>query len=253
MAGRKGQRKPRQYFSSEKYENVVSIQDYERHHRSWSFHNIAHIKPLTDTQKEMFERFAEGHHVVAYGSAGTGKTFIALYLALTEILHPASRRKKIILVRSAVPTRDLGYLKGTLEEKIAIYEQPYISVLYELVGRPSTYEDMKKEGLIEFCTTSFVRSLTWSNALIIIDEGQSMTFHEINSVITRLGENSRLIFLGDLAQNDLINKKQEVSGMARFLSIAEHIEEIKIVHFTHEDIVRSPFVKSWIIASENTP
>ena len=225
----------------------------DRRQRSWTYHDLAPIQPLTVAQQYMLNIFDDGYNLVAYGSAGTGKTFMALCLALNEILDPQSKTNNITLVRSAVQTRDMGFLPGTLEEKIALYETPYRDILYEIVGKYSSYDDMKQAGLIQFCTTSFLRGLTWNNSLVIIDEGQNMTFHEINSVLTRLGENSRLIFLGDITQGDLLKRKQETTGMDRFLRIAAKIESIRMVEFNQDDIVRSRFVKEWIIATEDTP
>ncbi len=221
--------------------------------KTWTVHDLIDVRALTENQQKLSNAFEEGKHLVAFGSAGTGKSFLSLYLALNEILYPKSPQKIITIVRSAVATREQGFLKGTLEEKETVYEIPYRDLFCEIVGKISTYEDMKTAGIVQFCTTSFIRSLTWNNSIVIIDEGQSMTFHEINSVLTRLGENSRLIFIGDLAQNDLAGKKQEQSGMERFLRIAGKMEEFAMVRFTRDDIVRSDFVRNWIIMSEETP
>lgn len=222
--------------------------------RTWSLHDLANINPLTDRQADMFHEFFEGgQNILAYGSAGTGKTFVALYLALCDILTSATRRNNIIIVRSAVQTRDMGYMPGDLNEKISLYETPYRDTLYELFHRYNTYDDMKRYGLIQFCTTSFVRSLTWCNAIVIMDEVQNMTFHEINSTVTRLGEHSRVIALGDVVQNDLASKRNELSGMERFIRVAQAMPTFSAIQFTRDDIVRSEFVKAWIIAVENTP
>lgn len=217
--------------------------------KRWTQHDLKSITPLTPTQQDFFYDFLEGKHVCAHGSAGTGKTFIALFLALNELLSRESPIDRIIIVRSAVPTRDVGFVPGTLEEKIALYELPYHSIFAELLGRPSSYSDMKEAGLVEFTTTSFVRGITWDNAVVVVDEGQNMTIHEINSIMTRMGEYSRVIFLGDLPQTDL-RKKYEKTGMDMFLEIIKNMEHFSSVRFTHHDIVRSAFVKSWIMASE---
>jgi phosphate starvation-inducible protein PhoH len=216
--------------------------------KTWTKHDLKHIRPLTPTQETMFRAFFEGKHVCAHGPAGTGKTFIAIYLALNEMFH-SQKIDKLILVRSAVPTRDMGYMPGTREEKEALYELPYAEMFTHFLGRTSSYQDMKDAGVVRFSTTSYVRGVTWENAIVIVDEGQNMTFHEINSIITRLGENSRLIFVGDLPQTDL-RRRHEQTGMDALIKIAERMPEIAVVHFTHHDIVRSAFVKSWIIASE---
>ena len=216
--------------------------------KTWTKHDIKHIQPLTPTQEDMFHAWYNDKHICAHGSAGTGKTFLALYLAINEIIQ--KRQSKIIIIRSAVPTRDVGYLPGTLEEKTALYELPYHDIMWELVGRASTYQDMKDAGVIEFMTTSFIRGLTWDNAVIVVEEGENMTFHEIDSIMTRIGENSRVIFTGDMKQTDLDGKKNGISGMNDALKVFANIEEFELVKFNKYDIVRSDFVKSWIIASE---
>lgn len=219
--------------------------------KKWTKHDLKQIKPLTPTQNTMFHDFFQGQNIVAYGTAGTGKSYVRLYLAFSELLRPESPFKHIILVRSAVPTRDLGFMPGTLEEKIRLYELPYVNIVTDLFGRHSTYYDMKdvQPSLLHFSTTSYVRSLTWDNAIIIADECQNMTFHEINSVMTRLGENSRIIFAGDAIQTD-INKKGEQSGIQRLISVRSKMKEFSVVQFTKYDIVRSKIVKSWIEATE---
>jgi len=218
--------------------------------KHWSKHDVKAVKPLTPTQEDMFHAWYDDKHICAHGSAGTGKTFLALYLAIHEIL--GKHQNKIIIVRSAVPTREVGYLPGTLEEKTALYELPYHDIMYELIGRNSTYHDMKEAGLIEFMTTSFIRGLTWDNAIVIVDEGENMTFHEIDSIMTRIGKNTRIIFTGDIKQSDLDGKKNGVSGMRHALNVFDRMTEFESVQFTKHDIVRSQFVKSWIVASEET-
>jgi len=210
--------------------------------KSWSYHDIKTIKPLTPTQEEMFQSWYSVQHLVAHGSAGTGKTFISTYLAIQDVLSKI--QQKIIIIRSAVPTRNVGFLPGSLEEKVAMYEQPYQDILFELIGKPSTYQDMKAAGTIEFMTTSFIRGLTWDNAIIIVEEFQNMSFHEINSVLTRVGQNSRIILAGDISQTDLFND----NGAQKTMNILCKMKEFDCVKFTEHDIVRSDFVKSWITA-----
>ncbi len=216
--------------------------------KHWSKHDIKTIQPLTPRQEDMFHAWYNDFNICAHGTAGTGKTFLALYLAIIEVLE--KRQQKIIIVRSAVPTRDIGFLPGTLEEKVALYEKPYRDMLWELVGRVSTYQDMKEVGLIEFETTSFIRGLTWDNAIVVIDEGENMTYHEIDSIMTRLGENTRIIFTGDIKQTDLDGKRNGVCGIATALKIYNNMAEFEIIPFNKFDIIRGPLVKSWIIASE---
>lgn len=237
------------YKGRSRQEDTVEV---PRSQKSWSFHDIKSVRPLTETQREMFEAFFEGDNIVAYGTAGTGKTFIAMYLALNEVLSSESDCQEIIIVRSAVQTRDIGFMPGTLDEKMAVYESPYRDILHELVGRASTYDDMKKAGLVRFLSTSFLRGVTWNNAVVVIDEGQNLTFHEINSVMTRIGENSVVLFLGDLPQEDLSKKRNDVTGMDRLLKICAKMDNMSLIQFAREDIVRSAFVREWIIAAEDS-
>lgn len=231
-------------------ENGKAYKDGPNKRKTWSRHDLETISPLTFPQEEMFRAFMEGQHLVAYGSAGTGKTFVAIYLALNELLNKQSEIEKILIIRSVVSTREIGHLPGTIEEKTAVYELPYKDMFATLIGRPSTYENMKEAGLVEFGTTSFIRGVTWDNTIIIVDEGQNMNFHEINSLMTRLGKNSRVIFAGDIVQTDL-RRKYDVSGMGKMISVTERMNGFTNIHFTRDDIVRSAFVKSWITAVED--
>lgn len=229
-------------------QNVRAVQEGPKR-KHWTRHDLKNVQPLTATQHEMFEDFFQGFHLIAHGSAGTGKTFLACFLALNELLDPSNNYDRIIIVRSAVPTRDVGFMPGTLSEKVALYELPYKDIFGDLLGKFSSYEDMKEAGYVEFCTTSYVRGLTWDNAIVIVDEAQSATFHEINSVITRIGKNTRLIIAGDIPQTDL-RKKHEVGGMQDLITVAGNMNQFSVIEFTHHDIVRSEFVKSWIKACD---
>ena len=153
----------------------------------------------------------------------------------------------MIIVRSVVPTREIGFLPGDLNDKVSVYETPYKDICAELIGRSSTYDDMKEAGIVQFMPTSFIRGLTWDNAIVVVDECQNMTFHEINSIVTRLGQNSRIIFTGDTNQTDL---RPVDCGMTKMLSVVDNIETFAKVKFTTDDIVRSNIVKSWIVAAE---
>ena len=228
--------------------NGQAIQDGPKQ-KHWSTHSIRTIKALTPAQEETFHGWYNSNHICLHGSAGTGKTFLALYLAAMEVL--ARKQQKIIIVRSAVPTREIGFLPGTVEEKMAQYELPYHDIMAELMGKGSTYQDMKDAGLIEFMSTSFIRGLTWDNAIIVVDEGENMTFHEIDSIMTRVGRNSRVLFTGDLKQTDLDGSRRlGDTGMADAVNIFCGMDDFACVAFTQHDIVRSNFVKSWIVASE---
>jgi phosphate starvation-inducible protein PhoH and related proteins len=218
--------------------------------KKWSLHDLNTVQPKTPKQQEMFDMFFEGDkNILAYGSAGTGKSFLALFLAFCDVLSADSPRTKVRIVRSIVPTRDIGFLPGTIDEKISVYEQPYIDILEELIGKASTYDDMKKAHLIEFTPTSFIRGSTWDNEIVVIDEAQNMTFPEINSVLTRTGVNTRILITGDLVQTDL-TRKSEQSGFSKMVYVTSKMREFGMAEFGINDIVRSDFVKSWIIASE---
>lgn len=215
--------------------------------KTWSVHDLKTIQPLTPSQEDLFHAWFNYDHVCAVGTAGTGKTYLAFYLALSEVLNPKSPQDRIVVVRSVVPTRDVGFLPGDLAEKVAVYETPYKDICSDLVGRASTYDDMKEAGLIHFMPTSFVRGLTWDNSIVIVEECQNMSFHEINSIVTRLGQNSRIIFTGDTNQTDL---RPVECGMEKLMKTVNNIEDFGIIEFNHNDIVRSNIVRSWIIAAE---
>lgn len=219
--------------------------------KHWSRHDLKNIKPLTHAQTELFHDFAQGKNIVGAGSAGTGKSFIALWNAFNEMFRPDSPYDRIIIVRTAVATRDLGHMPGDLAEKVALYENPYRDIVGDLFGRRSTYDDMKAAGKIEFMTTSYVRGLTWDNCIVVFDECQNASFHEIHSVVTRLGQDARILMVGDHNQTDLFGTKNNQSGFHQMLKIAERIPDwFSVVHFTQHDIVRGPLVKAWIMASE---
>lgn len=232
--------------------NAAAIEEHKRRKKKWSPHDLRNIKPLTPNQESMFKQYFRGDQLCTYGSAGTGKTFLALYLALMDVLDKALPQRQLIIVRSAVATRDIGFMPGTLEEKVSLYEMPYRDILTELTDRTTAYDDLKSSGIISFMTTSFIRGLTWDDAIVIIDEGQNMSWHEINSVMTRVGANSRVIFTGDLVQTDLNKNGKDKCGMQRFLKTVIKMKEFSTVQFTIEDIVRGKLVKSWIVASEKT-
>ena len=229
--------------------NGATILDGPKKKR-WTSHDIEQIRPLKPAQEEMFHSWYQGQNICAYGSAGTGKTFIAVYLALNEIVSGKSEYKKIKIVRSVVPTREVGYLPGTLEEKISVYEQPYMDIITDLSGCWKGYDNMKEVRLIDFVPTSFIRGLTWDNTIVIVDEGQNMNFHEIDSVMTRMGNHSRMIFTGDVKQSDL-QRNHDQSGMPLALKVMENHGDFDMIKFTRHDVVRSDFVKKWITAVED--
>lgn len=230
--------------------NYKAWEEGPQRRKIWSKHDVKNIKPLTMAQEDLFHAFFSGSHVVGYGSAGTGKSYISLWLALNDVLDKDKPQSKIIIVRSNVPTREVGHLPGTADEKVSVYETPYREILESLIGKSSTYDDMKAAGLIEFMPTSFIRGQTWDNSIIIIDEAQDMNFHELSSVITRKGQDSRIFVLGDTKQDDLIYKKNDSSGLAKALLVLQRMGSVAMVKFTPADIVRDDFVKEWIIACE---
>lgn len=218
--------------------------------KNYSLHDIKSIKPITEPQRQMTESWFSGNNLVATGSAGTGKSYLSLFLALNSILSKDENQDTLIIVRSAVPTRDIGFLPGSAEEKLEPYEAPYRDIINDLLGK-NAYDNMKDNGKIKFIPTSFLRGLSWDNSIIFIDEIQSCTLHELSTVITRAGIDTRIIAVGDSLQNDLVYKANDKSGLAAFVRIAEKINEFDTVNFTRNDIVRSKLVKSWICAYED--
>jgi len=214
--------------------------------------SLVNIKPITDNQKVVFSSWKKSQNQFLYGAAGTGKTFISLYLALQDVMdlkHPA---EKVILVRSLIPTREIGFLPGDEEDKAALYQVPYqnmIQFMFEMPNEQSfsnLYDRLKSQGSLYFLSTSFLRGLTFDNAIIIVDECQNMNFHELDTIITRVGQESKIIFCGDFAQSDL-QRTNEKNGLHDFLRILEEMKEFNCTEFTIGDIVRSGFVRNYLI------
>ena len=188
-----------------------------------------------------------------YGSAGTGKTFIGIYLALQEILDEKSPYEKLYIVRSLVPTREIGFLPGDHEDKSELYQIPYQNMVRYMFEMPDDasfdmlYGNLKAQGTISFWSTSFIRGTTLDNAIVLVDESQNLNFHELDSIITRVGQDSRIIFAGDVFQTDLI-KQNEKNGILDFQRILEGMEEFSSIEFGIGDIVRSGLVKSYLIS-----
>lgn len=230
--------------------NVVAIKETGKR-KTLSIHDLKTIRPLTESQRQMIESYFTGNNIVAEGSAGVGKSYIALWLALSSILDPSTPQDRIIILRSAVASRNVGFLPGTIEEKMEPFEAPYNDIVGDLTGKPTCYEEMKKTGRIVFMPTSYLRGMTWDNCVIVLDEIQSMNLHELNSVITRCGKHSRIIAIGDNLQNDLIYNKYDQSGLPTFMKIVKRMPEFDVINFTKHDIVRSALVRSWICAYED--
>ena len=205
------------------------------------------FKPITQNQEKTYKAYKEGNHLLLHGIAGTGKTFLSLYLALEEVLDPSTVYDDILIVRSVVSTRDMGFLPGDEQEKVSIYEAPYRSICRELFGIRDAYDSLKQQQNVKFMSTSFIRGITINNAVVIVDECQNLNFHELDSIITRIGKNSKIIFCGDYTQTDL-TRENDKRGILNFMKILKSLIEFETVEFMIDDIVRSDFLKSYIIA-----
>jgi phosphate starvation-inducible PhoH-like protein len=210
--------------------------------------NLRHFDPLTENQKKTFRAFEQNKNLMLHGIAGTGKSFMALYLSLRQILNnPDSDYKKIVIVRTVVPTRDMGFLPGSSKEKTKVYEAPYYAICGELFGRGDAYEYLKQKNLVEFMSTSFIRGITLNDCIVIVDETQNANGHELDSVITRIGRNCKVVFCGDYTQSDFV-RSSEKQGLLDFIRIIKRINSFDFIEFDENDIVRSATVKSYIIA-----
>lgn len=213
---------------------------------------LKQIEPLTENQYKAFDAYDDGKNLILHGIAGTGKSFISLYLALDEILNFDGDEKpynKVVIVRSVVPTRDMGFLPGKPKEKSEVYEAPYFAICQELFGRGDAYTILKQRGDIDFITTSFIRGVTLNDCIIIVDEIANMTLHELDSVITRVGKNCRIIFSGDFRQTDF-TKESDRGGLMKFMEITKRMKSFEFIDFKEEDIVRSSMVKDYIIQKD---
>ena len=204
------------------------------------------ISPLTETQKEVFDSYAEGYNLMLHGYAGTGKSFISLYLALKDVLTDNIPYDKVVIIRSVVQSRDMGFLPGTEKEKMKVFEEPYREIFAQIFNRKDAYDMLRLKNKVEFTTTSFLRGLTFEKSIIIVDEAQNMNFQELDTVITRVGTDSKIIFCGDFRQTDL-NKKNDMSGIKQFMDITDRINSFVNIEFEIDDIVRSGLVKEYII------
>jgi len=218
---------------------------------------LLNIEPLTDNQTVMFDAYKAGKNLFAYGCAGTGKTFVALYLALKDVLNEYTPYEKVYLVRSLVATREIGFLPGTHEDKASLYQIPYKNMVKYMFEMPDDnsfemlYENLKAQETVSFWSTSFLRGTTLDNSIVIIDECQNLNFHELDSIITRCGQDTKIIFCGDARQSDL-QKSNERTGIIDFMKIIQSMEEdFQMIEFGIEDIVRSGLVKNYLIAKLN--
>ena len=214
---------------------------------------IKDIKPLTENQGKFFEAYKEDKNVVAYGVAGTGKTFIALYNAIQDVLDSKSVYEKVCIVRSLVSTREIGFLPGDHEDKSYLYQIPYKDMVKYMFELPTEaefemlYGNLKSQGTIDFLSTSFIRGTTFDKAIILVDEFQNLNYHELDSIMTRVGADSKIMFCGDATQTDLV-KTNEKNGIIDFMKILRIMSSLDIVEFGVEDIVRSGLVKEYLLA-----
>ncbi len=221
--------------------------------KSLSLDYLIDVEPLTENQKKLFKSYEQQKHLVAYGCAGTGKTFITLYNALCDVLDEKTPYEKVYIVRSLVATREIGFLPGTHDDKADIYQIPYKNMVKYMFQMPSEsefemlYGNLKAQETIKFWSTSFLRGTTLDNSIIIVDEFQNLNFHELDSIITRVGENTKICFCGDATQSDL-QKTNERNGIIDFMSILRKMPSFDIIEFGVDDIVRSGLVKEYILA-----
>ena len=211
------------------------------------------IDPLTTNQQSLFDAYAQNKHLVAYGCAGTGKTFITLYNALKDVLDPTTPYEKVYIVRSLVATREIGFLPGDHEDKSSLYQIPYkhmVKYMFEMRTEADfqmLYGNLKTQGTIDFWSTSFIRGTTFDKAIIIVDEFQNLNYHELDSIMTRVGEDTKIMFCGDATQTDLL-KQNERNGIHDFMRVLRLMSSVDIIEFGVEDIVRSGLVKEYILA-----
>jgi phosphate starvation-inducible protein PhoH len=212
--------------------------------------NLRNFDPLTENQRLTFQSFADDKNLMLHGIAGTGKSFMAMYLSLKQIIgNQDCPYKKIVIVRSVVPTRDMGFLPGNSKEKTKVYEAPYYAICTELFGRGDSYEYLKNKNIVEFISTSFIRGITLNNCIIIVDEMQNATLHELDSVITRVGHNCKVIFCGDFRQTDF-TREHEKNGLTDFMRVVRSMKSFDLIEFDAKDIVRSSLVKEYIILKD---
>ncbi len=217
--------------------------------------NLVKVEPVGPAQGTAFEKYAEGKNLFLTGSAGTGKTFILLYLALKEVLDKGTPYDKVVIVRSLLPSRDVGFLPGTLEEKSMLYQNSYRFLVRYLFEMPNEqefdllYDKLLAQGSIEFASTSFLRGLTFDRSIIIVDEAQNLTFQELDTITTRVGQETKIMFAGDEGQTDITNGDR--NGYHNFSAIVDDMDEVETIEFGIGDIIRSGFARSYIIAKRN--
>jgi len=219
--------------------------------------NLVTVESVGPAQGTAFEEYAKGKNLFLTGAAGTGKTFILLHLALKEVLQKETPYDKVVLIRSLLPSRDIGFLPGTLDEKSNLYQDPYRILVRYLFQMPNEqeflmlYDKLVGQGSLEFYSTSFLRGQTFDRSIIIVDESENMLFHELDTIITRVGQESKIMFAGDAAQTDLKKNNGDRDGYLQFSNILEEMEEFSVITFGIGDIIRSGLVRSYLIAKQN--
>jgi len=208
--------------------------------------SCVHVKAKTINQHKAYKEFHKGYNLILHGVPGTGKTFISMHMALTVVLAEEPKQQQVVIIRSAVPSREIGYLPGSLKEKISAYEDPYRDICTDLFEKGTAYEELKARKQLVFATTSYLRGVTFKDSIIIVDEMQNLNYEELRTVITRVGDNSRLIFSGDYRQSDFERYKDR-EGLGHFLNIIDTMESFAKIEFDHNDIVRNGLVKDFII------
>ena len=241
---------------SKKQPTMVGLSSRQMRQKPIGSEHLLEIKPLTPAQEKVFDAWEKNKHLFLFGAAGTGKSFITMYLALKDILDEQSPYNKLYIVRSLVPTREIGFLPGDHEDKANLYQIPYKNMVRYMFEMPDDasfemlYSNLKAQDTVSFWSTSFIRGTTIDNAIVLVDESENLNFHELDSIITRLGVNSKIIFAGDAAQSDLI-KAHEKTGIMDFKKIIDDMSEFESIEFGIDDIVRSGLVKSYLISKIN--
>ena len=241
---------------SKKQPTMVGLSSRQMRKKPIGSEHLLEIKPLTPAQEKVFDAWEKNKHLFLFGAAGTGKSFITMYLALRDILNEQTPYDKLYIVRSLVPTREIGFLPGDHEDKANLYQIPYKNMVRYMFEMPDDasfemlYSNLKAQNTVSFWSTSFIRGTTIDNAVVLVDESENLNFHELDSIITRLGVNSKIIFAGDAAQSDLI-KAHEKTGIMDFKKIVDDMKEFESIEFGIDDIVRSGLVKSYLISKIN--
>jgi len=237
---------------SRKERRAKQQQENRQEHQPQNF-KLIDISPKTDNQRLAFEYYDKNKNLLLHGVPGSGKSFISLFLALEDVFSKNSPYEKVVIIRSAQASKGIGFLPGTAKQKMEVFEAPYIAICTKLFNRADAYSILKQKGIIEFESTSFLRGTTIDNAVIILDEIQNLSFQEQKTVLTRVGQDSRLIMCGDLNQDDLTSERySEESGLKKMMHILNKIASVATVEFSVADIVRSGFVREFVIAELDT-